>query len=449
MAKNRVFKQITGDGNFSVPAGVTRIQVYKRIGESDETFGAGGATSFGFKSDGKLYGWGNNVNGGLGDGTVVAKTAPTEVLNSTYLEEVESAAGGATIRNTLARDKAGALYAWGANPNGQLGQGDVVPKSSPVLVLTGGVYTKISNGGNSMFGIRNDSSLYAWGLNTSGELGVGNQVPRSSPVVVSGALLWSEVSTRAGCAIGITTTGVLYTWGNNIVGNLGDGTSGGLSAGRSTPTIVIGGRTYMKCAQGSFFFAALTTAGDAYTCGASPNGELGDNSVVTKSSPVLVVGGHTFAEIKAGNEFVMARKSDGTLWAWGRNNHGQLGDGTVTPRSSPVAVLGSHSFTKYWLGFTGTSGSNWAVAQKSDGSFYAWGEDAVSQHGDALTTSKSSPTLVFGPQLFTPERTFVSQGEFEVAPGETVPYATSTSTKQFGIINFVDASGELFIAYLA
>ncbi len=42
--------------------------------------------------------------------------------------------------------------------------------------------------------------------------------------------------------------------------------------------------------------------------------------------------------IDAGGFHAVALKTDGTLWAWGNNDHGQLGDGTTTERYSPVKI---------------------------------------------------------------------------------------------------------------
>jgi len=40
-----------------------------------------------------------------------------------------------------------------------------------------------------------------------------------------------------------------------------------------------------------------------------------------------------------GGSHTVATRTDGTLWAWGNNAQGQLGDGTTTHRNTPVQVL--------------------------------------------------------------------------------------------------------------
>ncbi len=42
----------------------------------------------------------------------------------------------------------------------------------------------------------------------------------------------------------------------------------------------------------------------------------------------------------------LAIKTDGTLWAWGQNNNYQLGDGTATNRSSPTQIGSGTKWTR-------------------------------------------------------------------------------------------------------
>lgn len=70
----------------------------------------------------------------------------------------------------------------------------------------------------------------------------------------------------------------------------------------------------------------------------SPNGQLGDETIIDKSSPIQVGALVDWSIVEAGSQHVAAIKTDNTLWAWGRNNLGQVGDNTTTNRSSPVQI---------------------------------------------------------------------------------------------------------------
>src|SRR5262249_55659318 len=84
-----------------------------------------GLHTCGLRQSGTLYCWGANEDGQLGDGTRQDRHVPTRVSFDGPLADV--ATGGA---HTCALDAAGALYCWGRNSEGQLGLGtswDAVP----------------------------------------------------------------------------------------------------------------------------------------------------------------------------------------------------------------------------------------------------------------------------------------------------------------------------------
>jgi alpha-tubulin suppressor-like RCC1 family protein len=88
----------------------------------------------------------------------------------------------------------GALYAWGYNVSGQLGDGTTTTRSSPVKI--GALsYSAISAGINHSLAVLagGTGALYAWGLNSSGQLGDGTFVNKLSPVKI-GTSSWTVVS---------------------------------------------------------------------------------------------------------------------------------------------------------------------------------------------------------------------------------------------------------------
>jgi len=58
------------------------------------------------------------------------------------------------------------------------------------------------------------------------------------------------------------------------------------------------------------------------------------------STPAAVSGLSSVTAIHAGVSFGVALKSDGTVWAWGENASGQLGNGTSSNSSTPVRSQG-------------------------------------------------------------------------------------------------------------
>lgn len=344
---------------------------------------------------GNDYAWGSNANGQIGDGTVAAKSSPVAVLGGLqFIRKHGSTGAGVTsygISNT------GAAYAWGYAANGQLGDGTVAAKSSPVAVSGGIRFNGLFPRDASCWGISTNANLYAWGINTNGQLGTGNVTPVSAPTVVLGGFKWSKVVPTSGAnsssaVVGLSTTGVAYAWGLNTNGNLGVGDV----TPRSSPVAVLGGLTFLDLQAGAlssrYFAVGLNTSGAAYAWGDNTNSQLGVGDQTPRSSPVAVLGGLTFSYLVTHpkSETVFGITSSGVLYAWGDNSQGALGVGDNTNRSSPIAVLGGLTFKKIKL-FRNT-----VMALTADGTLYAWGANANGQLGLGDVVSRSSPVAVIG-----------------------------------------------------
>lgn len=360
----------------------------------------GGATEYSGMIDnyGNAYAWGLNTNGQLGVGDVTPRSSPVAVLGGFQFERNYGATVSTTVMSRYGLATTGAAYAWGINANGQLGDASVVPKSSPVAVAGGFRFTELFQRDSMVLGLTTNALAYGWGINTNGQLGTGNVTPVSSPVAVLRGFQYSKlvpISGAAGAAavLGLDASGIAYAWGINTQGNLGLGDV----TPRSSPVAVLGGFTFQNiyglAASANYASFGLTTAGALYAWGSGSGiGTLGVGDNNPRSSPVAVVGGLTFRRlfIHPKTLHVMGLATDGAIYAWGQNNSGQLGVGDTTARSSPVAVIGGITFTRIRMLATTT----WGLT--SDGTLYAWGANANGQLGVGDTTPRSSPVAVLG-----------------------------------------------------
>ena len=88
------------------------------------------------RGQGAAYAWGNNYAGGLGNGTTTASTSPVAVVGG--LNTGVTAVSGGVSGFSLAL-KGGAVFAWGDNYAGQLGNNSTASSSTPVAVTAGGL----------------------------------------------------------------------------------------------------------------------------------------------------------------------------------------------------------------------------------------------------------------------------------------------------------------------
>lgn len=283
------------------------------------------------KTDGTLWSCGYGTN--LGDGTPTKKSSP-----------VQTVAGGNNwklvtcgLYHTAAIKSDGTLWTWGNSTGGALGDNTLTSRDSPVQTVAGGNnWVTVSGGRGFTAAIKSDGTLWTWGYNPYGQLGDNTAVQKSSPVqTITGGTNWKQVSCGYSVVSAIKTDGTLWLWGSNYYGELGDNTT----VSKSSPVQTItGGTNWKQVSVGHYSTAAIKTDGTLWSWGYNPYGELGDNTTENKSSPVqTVTGGTNWKFISRGGSYhSVAIKTDGTLWSWGRNDYGQLGDNTVTHKSSPI-----------------------------------------------------------------------------------------------------------------
>ena len=356
-----------------------------------------GYASGGIKSDRTLWQWG--YGNAVGDGTTTNRSSPVSVVGNHSFKVF--ACG---YYNSVGLKHDNTIWCWGgSNDYGQLGDGTVDAKTSPVSVLGNHKAVDVTcTYRNGNFLLKSDGSVWSWGYNSYGNLGDGSRINRSSPVSVVGNHTFvviassSESYNHAGA---LKANGECWVWGSDS--NYGLGQSVSLGTSRSSPVSVIGNHAFKALSIGYSFNLALKADGTAWTWGGGgQNGETGDGTATYKTSPVSVIGNHIFIRIAVGadegnsHSHCLGLKSDGTVWSWGGNSGGILGDGSTTFRSSPVSVVGNHSFVDI------SAGCYWSAGLKANGECWVWGSGGYGNLGDGTATPKSSPVSVIGNHSF-------------------------------------------------
>jgi alpha-tubulin suppressor-like RCC1 family protein len=330
-----------GTGVAAASAGATAASISPARTGAGRPAGTAGAAAAGTASRAVLA-WGRNAFGALGDGTTTDSDVPVRVHLPAGTKVTQMRAG---CIHTLALTSAGHVLAWGANGDGQLGDGTTTSSDVPVKV----------------------------------------KIPRGTKVT----------SVRAGCvfSLALTSTGQVLAWGDNLDGQLGDGST----SNSDTPVRVRlpAGTTVTAISAGQDFGLARTSKGHVRAWGHGDGGRLGDGSVSNSDTPVKVKlpTGARVKALAAGGTHSLALTSDG-LFAWGFNGDGQLGDGTTTSSATPVRIfilVRGRSLGHVTSLFAGCSHS---LVLFSGGALFAWGDNTSGQLGDGTSTSSDKPVGV-------------------------------------------------------
>lgn len=255
----------------------TPVQV---VGLSGVTAVAAGLChSLALKGDGTLWSWGCNTNGQLGDSTPNQRLTPAQVPG---LSGITAIAAGEKHSLALKTDGtlSGALWAWGSDVNGQIGDGvTTFGRYSPVLGMSGIV--AIAAGDNHSLAAKNDGSAWAWGFNNNGQLGDGTTLQRLSPVQVSNVRHATAMSAGTNHGLDLETTSTVWAWGANTTGQLGDGTN----TARPTPAVIQTLSRIVAIASGGTHSLALGWDGKVWLWGYGTNGQLGDGTTASRNLP--------------------------------------------------------------------------------------------------------------------------------------------------------------------
>jgi alpha-tubulin suppressor-like RCC1 family protein len=179
------------------------------------------------KSDGSLWGMGNNNRGQLGDGTSKIAAIFPEQIEASGVKVI--AAGGEGAHSLFLKTD-GSLWAMGCNICGQLGDGTINDVHSPIEIIAGGV-TSIATGWMHSLLLKSDGSLLAMGRNQYGQVGYGTYITNAPFQIINSPtnILASNVKVigaGANQSFFVKSDGSLWVMGNNIYGQLGDGTYG-------------------------------------------------------------------------------------------------------------------------------------------------------------------------------------------------------------------------------
>jgi alpha-tubulin suppressor-like RCC1 family protein len=376
--------------NSAKPLKVSGGHLFSDVSEA----GPGSGFTCAIDTSGAVYCWGNNVDGQLGNGTTTERHVPVKVSNL-QAPAVEIAAGGDA--NACVLLSVGSVLCWGGNDFGQLGNGTKTPSHVPAQVtgLTGGV-TAITTGTGHTCAIRSGGALVCWGNNRWGELGDGTTKNRLVPMPVSGLASGVQQVSAGGthtCALINGTAIVVDCWGDSYLGELGNGD---YAQGRPYPTPQAvfglsgnpaGGAEPVQVSAGESHTCAVISTGQVECWGDNTHGEVGDGTLGNRGIPTLVIGLSTGPQsVTEGGWAGCAQSQTLSASCWG-----SVDGNDFNPHTSATAVTALTGGVAQL-----SAGGVDACALSTTGALRCWGLNSYGEVGDGNKNPQATPQKVTG-----------------------------------------------------
>ncbi len=331
-----------GYGDFGQLGNNSNFNEYEPFSMSNllnwQSINIGSYSTFLIKTDGTLWGTGNNIYGSLGINSSVSNvTNLTQIGTATNWKQVSGSFGF-----TVATKTDNTLWGWGQNNEYQMGNGTCcADRLSPGQIGTDTDWklaitcTSVGAG----LALKTNGTLWGWGGNAGGLLGESNISSRPYPTQIGTDSNWEKLSTGAAHALALKTDGTLWAWGVGVNGQTGDTLPPTFF--RSSPRQV-GTDTWIYIACGFQSSFGIKSDGTLWGWGRNDAGQLGDGTTVERRLPVQIGTDSDWVAVAAGYQHGVALKSNGALYTWGTNEVGQLGNGSTTPQPLPtyIAVAG-------------------------------------------------------------------------------------------------------------
>ena len=280
--------------------------------------------------DGRAHAWGRNEHGQLG-AAASADLGGTQITLDWHIfggESVLMAACG--NKHTLFVCRRGSLYACGQNSSGQLGLGDVLPRTDVTRVEPGRFdnarVTFAACGCGFSAVLTHDARVFTWGVGTGGCLGHGDEIRRAKPCALPldafGQKQVAHLAAGDEHCVATGADGGMWSWGDNSAGQLGLGHFAPALVPTALRARCLGGHGARTVACGGDHTLFVSTTGDLYVCGGSWNSSLGGLHNELMASPSAVpgssFGGEAVAAAAASYGHSAVLTAGGKLYCWGR-----------------------------------------------------------------------------------------------------------------------------------
>lgn len=368
----------------------------------------------------KVFGFGSNLNGQLGDYTTVGRIIPIQIPQHPFdgktIKDIVATQGVSTVLTTD-----GTVYRWG-NYRATLGQGAI---SSDIIVptpithssLEGKSIQSISGIKRSFEGIilvATDGSVYVAGQNYNGNLGKGDFVDTDTTWTKIPASYFDnkqivEASVGSQFSLFKASDGTLFSAGKNG----GNGYSGSTNKPLPLVSSNVDVSKVNKLIAVDNMGVLIDSTGSAYSFNNSvdPTLSFSTSSIRVrdrngiKDTPTLLnhsnLSGHTIVDVKAGGLNSYLLTEEGKVFSFGTGRFGTLGTGDSLDVYVPTLISHSNLNGKKiidiavsWNRNTGSTGASHVLLLADDGSLFSMGSNDSGQLGLGDTQDRFVPTPV-------------------------------------------------------
>jgi len=425
---------------FQLPAGVKPVFVAPGqdfvyvIGDNNNVYSAGACVS-------GALGYTYTISGCANQSTYRRVALPTVNLSDPNTlpvatsDYVQSSNLTTDRENGIIRMQGGRVYGWGINDRGQLGNGTLNPTSTPIQLTTLGnsgqpKATQIAFDGVDTYILDDTGTVWVAGSNLFGSLGApapiatsatgkcitntGNSTTNGTQVTIfdcnnsaSQAIEWAEDGTLRVRPNGSTVkclenAGGVATDGNPIRINTCSSSSAAQQWVFADNTTILNPATG-KCMENPGNTMTNGTGQvlkSCYAFGAYPAQNWQLRHLTTFTKMMLPAGHGTVKRISTDQVTVLILMTDGTVWGYGSNLGGQLGSGNLfkyNPKIQQFILPAGRTAVDLSTVKTGTD-DQWFYANTyvvlDDGSVYGAGSNLFGQLGDGTAPFAPVTTAV-------------------------------------------------------
>ncbi|PZS19340.1 MAG: hypothetical protein DLM54_07150 [Acidimicrobiales bacterium] len=295
---------------------------------------------------GQVWAWGDDSSGGLGDGTrgdpsCGCRSAPLQVLGPGGAGHLDGATAIATSASNSYAVSNGKVYAWGSNIDGMLGDGAygisqaqnggrLLP--APVSALDGQHVVALASGVQTL-ALTGQGHVWSWGGDPTDWFGPSQihcegNVPAHfcdpNPTQVSGLSGVTTVASGSDHNLALTSAGSVWAWGYDYLGQDGDGTLGASSCVCRALPVRVSGLSRVTTIAAGYSDSFAIQGGKVYGWGDDGAGQIdgttGDRGQAPdcsscRLSPIQVASltGATFVSTAGRGSAAIAAPGPGTL----------------------------------------------------------------------------------------------------------------------------------------